>query len=147
MEPKKNEFVLNPKTNRYIKKGTARHIRLLKEGVLDENSSYKPPALVVEKKVKAVANVEDLSKTELDDIFSQIKLLREKRDSIINRRLRGRPEGVKGDPNRPKVKEELKPKIKEESKKPSTLRSKFNISVQPSSKASGTEYDFEEEDD
>lgn len=138
MEPKKSDFVLNPKTNRFIKKGTARHIRLVKEGVLDETSSYKPPALVVEKKVKAVANVEDLSKSELDDIFSQLKLLREKRDSIMDRKLRGRPEGTKGDPARPKVKEELK--------KPATLKSKFNVSVKPSAKASETEYNYEDDD-
>ena len=135
---KKSDYVLNPKTNRYIKKGTARHIRLMKEGVLNETDSYKPPALVVEKKVKAVANVEDLSKTELDDIFAQLKILREKRESIADRKGKGRPEGVKGDPARPKLKEELK--------KSGVPKSKFNVTLKPSAKVSDTEFDFGEDD-
>ena len=138
MEPKENdsEWVLNPKTNRFIKKGTALHIRLIKEGVVGKTESYKKPALVVEKKVKAVANVEDLSKTELDDIFSQLKLLREKRDNIMERR--GRPIGVKGDPTRPKVKEELK--------KSGAPKSRFNVSVKAPPKVSDTEYVLSDED-
>ena len=136
MERKDTDWVLNPKTNRFIKKGSPLHTRLIKEGTVDGSASYKPPALVVEKKVKAVANVEDLSKSELDDIFSQLKMLREKRDSIITRR--GRPEGVKGDPTRPKLKEELK--------KSGIPKSKFNVKIKAPTKASETEYVLSDSD-
>lgn len=139
MEQKKKEFVINPQTNRLIEKGKPKHNRLVKLGVIKEADTYKGPALVVEKKVKAVANVEDLSKSELDDIYSQIKLLRDKRDAIIDRRLRGRPEGVKGDPAKPKIKEDLK--------KSGAFKSKFNISVQPSKTSTDTEYDLNEDAD
>jgi len=134
MEPNKTDWVLNPKTNRFIKKGTALHNRLMKEGVINQSTSYKAPALVIEKKVKAVANVEDLSKSELDDVYAQIKILRDKRDAIIDRKLRGRPLGAMGNPDRPKVKEELK--------KSGSLQPKFKVKVAPTSKVSDTELEL-----
>jgi len=139
METNKTDWVLNPKTNRFIKKGTALHNRLTKEGVINNSTSYKAPALVVEKKVKAVANVEDLTKSELDDVYDQIKMLREKRDAIIDRRLKGRPLGSMGNAAKPKVKEELK--------KSGVPSSKFKVKMVPSVKVSDTEYELGAESD
>lgn len=136
MEKKETDWVLNPKTNRFIKKGSPTHVRLIKEGLLSENTPYKPPALVVEKKVKAVANVKDLSKSEIDDIYDQIKALRLKRDAIVDRRSSGRPIGTMGDKDRPKFKEEMK----------ITKKQPFNVKVTPSKKQDDTEYEITDAD-
>jgi len=128
---KKNDYVLNPNTNRFIKKDTPTYKRLIKAGVLNEGEVYKPPALVVEKKVKAVANVKELTHNEINDLFEQLQMLKAKRDDIEKRRS-GRPSGSFGDLNKPKLKEELK----------KTPKDKFNVSIKASvPKFSETEYE------
>lgn len=129
-----NKYVLNPKTNRYIVKGTARYNRLLKEGVISANVQQKPPAVILEKKVKAVANVNNLSKVEINDLYEQLKSLKLKSENVLQRR--GRKEGMKGDPDRPKTKEVLNPK-----KKPP-----FKVNLKAPQKAENTEYEMTEID-
>lgn len=131
------KYALNPKTNRFVEKGKPIYKRLVKEGVIKENEEYKPPALVIEKKVKAVANVKDLSKSEIEDIYDQIKALRIKKDAIVERRSQGRPIGTLVNKERPKYKEEMKM-----SKKPT-----YNIKVIPTSPQTDTEYELGETTD
>jgi hypothetical protein len=133
MESEGNKYVLNPNTNRYVLKGTALHKRLVKSGALSQQAEFKAPALVVTKQVKAIANVKDLNKTEQDDIYHQLKSLRERRDEIVARR--GRPEGKSMDTSKPTVKGLLKSKP----------INKFNISIKPSKASTDTEYDLNED--
>ena len=75
------DYVLNPNTNRYIKRTSPLYKRLLKSGVIGKNDEIKKPDLVVEtKKVKVISNVQELNKTEVDDVYKQLKHLREKYD-------------------------------------------------------------------
>lgn len=144
MEKKENPWVLNPETNRFIKRGTALHRRLIKAGKVNEDAEYQKPALVVEKKVKAVANIKDMNKTEVEDIYQQIKawkLQQEKKER------KGRPIGTKVDPEKPTVKGSmglskplptLKPIVKKEPL--------FKVSVKPTKAKTETEFDFTDED-
>lgn len=146
MENKANEtdWVLNPNTNRYIKKNTALHKRLVKSGVLSQAAQFKQPALVVEKKTKAVANIKDLNKTELDDIYEQIKVLRSKQDKTIERR--GRPIGISKSDDKPTVKGLLKPASKLSLKPVVKKEPAFKVSVKTSKPKTDTEFDFTDED-
>ena len=125
----KAKYALNPNTNRLILKTSPMYKRLVKLGEIKEDDDFKPPKLVVEKKVKAVANVNNLSKVEIDDLYHQLKALKLKNENVLQRR--GRPEGKKGDDNKPKIKEMLKPKAKQQ----------FDIKVKPSKPTTDTEYE------
>lgn len=123
------EYVLNPNTNRYVKKGTALHKRLLKSGAINQKDTFKPPALVVEKKVKAIADVKQLNRSEIDDIYHQLKAIREKKDAIEKR---GRPLGKSPEVNKPTVKGLLKAKD----------IGKFNLLLKPSKPSVDTDLEF-----
>ena len=138
----KKEYVLNPETNHYILKGTALHKRLVKAGKVSEEQEYKQPAVVVQKKVKAVANINELSKTEIDDLYEQLKARRLQQEKTERR---GRPIGSKIDPAKPTLKGSmglLKPPVKPVAVK----EPKFKVSVKPSKPKTDTEIDFTDED-
>lgn len=136
MEAKDNgKYALNPNTNRLILKTSPLYKRLVKLGDIEEKP-FTPPKLILEKKVKAVANVNNLSKTEIDDLYHQLKQLREKKENVIQRR--GRPVGHTRDPEKPKIKELMKP--------PPKTKPQFNIKIKEQKPVTDTEYEITELD-
>lgn len=74
--PKPIEYLLNPVTNRYINKDSPLAKRLLKSGVILESGK---PTLLTETRRKTHLCVNDMSTTQINDIFEQLQLERMKR--------------------------------------------------------------------
>ena len=85
-----------------------------------------------------------MSKTELEDIYEQIKLLKFKEEK---KERKGRPIGTKVDPNKPTVKGSMgltKPIVFKNV--PSKKEPAFKVSIKPNKPKTDTEFDFTDED-
>jgi hypothetical protein len=113
------QLILNPKSNRYVKLGSANHKRLIREGILPAPETLPPPkprerlpeqtqqqkndTEIIKHSVAAVEENKEkfrgLSREESDDLIA--KLLYDRLIAVPSKRLVGRP--VKNKPLRPSV--------------------------------------------